>query len=678
MSQTRLDGRTAERLFADAVAAHRKGDFALAARRLEKLRAAFPDHPDVLHLLGHVRLGQGRPLDAIGPLRQAVRAAEGANRKDILVSILNVLGSAERRAGEPARAAQTLARAARLAPGDPDIHFNLGNALADSGRLADAAASFRRAAELSPGDAAIRFALGETLARMGENAGAAEAYAVTVALDPRHAKAHAALGALRLDANDYPGARAVLDKAIALDPDLAEAHLNLGLLQVAAGDADSGLAATRRALRLKPSLVAAHSNLVQQMSYSARCSAADILAEARRWNDAHAKPLAAQIQPLTNQRDPERRLKVGYVGGDFRAHPVGFFTLALFAHHDADAFETFVYMTHPRMDAVSEKIRSSVAQWRDVAAKGDAELADMIRADGIDILVDMAGHTAKNRLLALAMRPAPVQAVGGGVMGATGVDAVDYFLADRVEIPPGFEKFYSEAVVRLPHDNVCYAPPEHATPVAPLPAKTNGRITFGCFNAAAKVTSETVALWARVLAAVPDSRLLLKSFAYADAGTRARFLRLFAEAGVPESRVTLEGPSPHAELLAAYGRVDIALDPMPYSGGLTTLESLWMGVPVVSLPGETFASRHSASHLTNAGLPELIAATADDYVAIARRLASGLDSLGALRAGLRARLAASPVCDGAAYARGLEAAYREMWRRWCAGERPSAMDIPPS
>jgi predicted O-linked N-acetylglucosamine transferase (SPINDLY family) len=705
-----------EKLFAGAAAAHRKGDFALAARRLEKLRAAFPDHPDVLHLLGHVRLGQGRPLDAIGPLRQAVRAAEDANRKDILVSILNALGSAERRAGDPAKAAQTLARAARLAPGDTDVHFNLGNALADSGRLVDAAASFRRAAELSPGDAAIRFALGETLARMGENAGAADAYVATIGLDPGHAKAHAALGAFRLDANDLAGARAALGRALELDPDLAEAHLNLGLLQVAAGDADSGLAATRRAHRLKPSLVSAHSNLVQQMSYSARCSAADILAEARRWNDAHAKPLAARIQPPANQRDPERRLKVGYVGGDFRAHPVGFFTLALFAHHDADAFETFVYMTHPRTDVVSDRIRASVAHWRDAVTPGDAELAAMVRNDGIDILVDMAGHTARNRLLALAMRPAPVQAVGGGVMGTTGVDAVDYFLADRVEIPPGFEKFYSEAVVRLPHDNVCYAPPEHAPPVAPLPARAEEGphkslssfprkresslsmdlrlrggdgselirefpktfVTFGCFNAAAKVTPETVALWARVLAAVPDSRLLLKSFAYADAGARARFLRLFAEAGVPESRVTLEGPSPHAELLAAYGRVDIALDPMPYSGGLTTLESLWMGVPVVSLPGETFASRHSASHLTNAGLPELVAATADDYVAIARRLASDLDSLETLRAGLRARLAASPVCDGAAYARGLEAAYREMWRRWCAGERPSAMDIPPS
>jgi predicted O-linked N-acetylglucosamine transferase (SPINDLY family) len=665
-----------ERLFAKAVEAHRKGDFALAERRLKRLRRTFPEHPDVLHLLGHVRLGQGRIKDALEPLGAAARAAEKAGRGDLLAPILNALGSAERRSGELARAAETLARAARLFPGDADIHFNLGNALSDLGRLADAAPSFARAAELAPRDAGIRFALGETLARTEHGEAAAEAYAAVIALDPGHAKAWTALGVLRLESNDIPASRAPLSRAVALDPGLAEAHVNLGLLRVQEGDADGAVIASARAVELNPSLARARSNLVQQMPYSARFSAADILAEARKWNAAHAAPLAAKARPFANSRDPERRLKIGYVGGDFRAHPVGYFTLALFAHHDPALVETFVYMTYPKGDAVSDRIRASVARWRDVSAERDAELAATVRADGIDVLVDMAGHTARNRLLALAERAAPVQAVGGGAMGTTGVAAVDYFLADRFEIPPGYERFYSESVVRLPADYVCYAPPEHAPEVAPLPSRANGFLTFGCFNAAAKVTPEAIRLWARVLNAVPQSRLFLKSFAYADPEARARFLRLFAEAGVPEDRLILEGPSPHADLLAAYGRVDVALDPLPYSGGLTTLESLWMGVPVVAWPGETFASRHSASHLSNAGMPELVAASADGYVAVARGLAADLDALERLRASLRAKVAASPVCDGGTYARGIEAAYREMWRRWCAGETPTALDVP--
>ncbi|MCC7017488.1 MAG: tetratricopeptide repeat protein [Rhodospirillales bacterium] len=673
-----MDEKDAERAFAEAVAAYGKGDLALAERRLAALRRSFPGHPDVLHLLGVVRLGLHRPAEAAESLRSALRAAEAAGRADILAPVLNALGSAERRAGEPARAAEILERAVRLVPGDADCHFNLGNALWDLGRFADAAGSFRAAAALSPRDPAIRFALGEALARAGDGEAGAEAYAAAAALDPGHAKARAALGALRLERNDIAGARESLEKALELDPGLAEAHLNLGILRIAAGEADAGVAASRRAIELKPALASAHSNLVQQMSYSARHSAEEILAEARRWNAVHARPRATRAKPHANARDPEKRLKVGYVGGDFRAHPVGYFSLSLFAHHDAVAVETFVYMTHPRIDALSERIRAHVRHWRGVPGLDEAALAEMVRADGIDILVDMAGHTAKNRLLALAERPAPIQAVGGGVMGTTGMDAVDYFLADAVEIPPGYERFYSESVVRLPNGNVCYAPPDYAREVAALPARTEGRVTFGCFNAAAKVTPESVALWARVLGMAPGSRMFLKSFAYADPETRARFARLFADAGVPGDRLILEGPSPHAELLAAYGGIDIALDPVPYSGGLTTLEALWMGVPVVTLPGETFASRHSASHLANAGHPELIAGDADGYVAIARRLASDLDALAALRAALRPRMAASPVCDGAAYARNLESAYRAMWRAWCRGENPRSFDVPPS
>jgi predicted O-linked N-acetylglucosamine transferase (SPINDLY family) len=688
-----MDAKAAERAFAEAEAAFRKGDFALAERRLNALLGGLPSHPDVLLLLGHVRLAAGRPGDAVLPLRRALAAAEAAGEA-ALAPVLGALGSAERGAGDAARAAEILERAARLAPGDADLRFNLGNAYWDLGRYADAAAQYRRASELSPRDAAIRFALGEALARLGDGEAALAAYADVLAIDPGHARAHALRGALFLEANDIAAARAALDAALDLDPGLAEAHVNLGLLRVQEGDAEEAIAATRRAIDLKPALARARSNLIQQMSYSARHTAGDILAEACRWNDAHAQfpPPPSRRQARIgatreragvggdhpNVRDPARRLKVGYVGGDFRAHPVGWFTLSLFAHHDPARVETFVYMTHPKADFLTDKIRARVRHWHDAAGLDDVALVEAVRRDGIDILVDMAGHTAMNRLPAFARRAAPIQATGGGLGGTTGLAAIDYILADRFEIPPGYEKFYSEAVVRLPAGYVCFAPPDHAPEVAALPARAKNSVTFGCFNAAAKITPESARLWARVLAAAPGARMLVKNFGLGDPLCRARFARLFAEAGITEDRLILEGPAPHAELLAAYGRVDIALDPIPYSGGLTTLEALWMGAPTVALPGESFAARHSASHLSNAGLSEWIAKDADDYVAIAAGRAEDLDALEGLRASLRAKVSASPVCDGRAYARGLEAAFREMWRRYCAGEKPSALDLAPA
>ena len=673
-SPGRLNAKAAEHLFGKAVALHRGGSHAEAEKRLNRLRAAFPDHPDVCHLLGVVRLALNRPKDALAPL-QAARTLAERDRPDILPAVLAALGSALRRAGRLDEAVAELLSAVSLSPENADVRFNLGNALAGTRRLPEAIAAFTAARRLAPNDADIAFALGETLAQGDDTDGAWAAYQAALALDPDHAPALATLGGLCLARQDFSAARTALDRSIALDPGLAVAHVNRGLLFVLLGDADRAILATSRALDLKPALPIGQSNLIYQMHNSARRSAAEILAQARNWNAVHAAPLAARVEPHVNSRDPDKPLKVGYVGGDFRSHPVGWFTLALFAHHDPARVEPFVYMTTSRIDGLSDKLRAAIRHWRNAAGMDDAALARAIRADGIDILVDVAGHTAENRLLAFAEKPAPVQAVGVGLVGTTGMEAIDYVIADRFEIPPGFERFYSEAVVRLPGDYICYAPPD-APGVTPPPARAQGHATFGCFNNLSKATPEAVALWSRVLKAVPDSRMFLKTFAFADAPTRARYLGLFAEQGIGAERLILEGPSPHAELLAAYGRVDVTLDPLPYTGGLTTLESLWMGVPVVTLPGETFAARHSTSHLYNAGLPELVARDADEYVAIAARLAGDPGALAALRAGLRGRLAASPICDGAAYARGLEAAYRTMWRRWVAGEKPGHFDVP--
>jgi predicted O-linked N-acetylglucosamine transferase (SPINDLY family) len=299
----------------------------------------------------------------------------------------------------------------------------------------------------------------------------------------------------------------------------------------------------------------------------------------------------------------------------------------------------------------------------DAAALDDAALAARVRAEDIDILVDLAGHTAGNRLLAFARKPAPVQLTWAGYVGTTGLAAIDWLIADRFHVPPELEPDHVERVLRLPDGYVSYSPPAYAPPVAPLPDE----IVFAAFHNPAKIGARAIALWARVLAAVPGSRLLLKYKTMDSAANRARLAAGFAAHGIAAERLVVEGASPHDRLLARYRDCAIGLDSLPYSGGLTTLEALWMGVPVVTLPGRIFASRHSLSHLCNAGLADLAAGDEAGYVAIARDLALDRARLAALRGTLRARLAASPLLDHARFARGFEAALRAAWRDWCAG-----------
>jgi predicted O-linked N-acetylglucosamine transferase (SPINDLY family) len=358
-------------------------------------------------------------------------------------------------------------------------------------------------------------------------------------------------------------------------------------------------------------------------------------------------------------------LKIGYVSPDFRDHVVGLNLLPLFREHDRDRFEIIAYSNVLRPDATTERFQRYAAVWHNIRQLSDEALAEQIRADRIDILFDLAGHTARNRLLVFARKPAPVQITWAGYVGTTGLAAMDYLLADRHEVPPGAERYYRERVLRMPDGYVCYDPPAYAPPVGPLPALGRGRATFGCFNNPAKITPQVIEAWAGILRRLPGARLVLKFKGWSDPCVARRFTAMFAAEGIEPQRLEMLGHSPHVELLAEYGRIDLALDSFPYSGGLTTCEALWMGVPVITCPGETFASRHSLSHLSTVGLTETIASDWDEYVELAVALAGDLPRLAALRAGLRERMAASPLMDAPRFARNIEAAYRAMWRRWC-------------
>ena len=354
---------------------------------------------------------------------------------------------------------------------------------------------------------------------------------------------------------------------------------------------------------------------------------------------------------------------MGFVSPDLGRHPVGYFLVRVLENLDKEHLETICYSDRIVKDDLTHRLQAAATQWRDVIGMSDQQLAEQIRADRIDILFDLAGHTAHNRLLVFARKPALIQVTWAGYVGTTGLKAMDYLLADRYEVPPGAERHYRERVLRMPEGYVCYDPPIYAPPVATLPALDRGQVTLGCFNNPAKITPQVIEVWAKILRRLPGARLVLKYKGWNDRGVARRFTEMFVAHGIDPGRLELLGYSPHAELLAEYNRIDLALDPFPYNGGLTTCEALWMGVPVVTCPGETFASRHSLSHLSNVGLTETIARELDEYVELAVSLAGDLPRLAALRAGLRERMAASPLCDGKRFATNLASMLHEAWEQ---------------
>jgi tetratricopeptide (TPR) repeat protein len=379
--------------------------------------------------------------------------------------------------------------------------------------------------------------------------------------------------------------------------------------------------------------------------------------------------LAVDAAPLDRiASDPERRLRIGFLSAAFGKHPVGWLTVAGIEALPRDRFEVVLLSLRDLPGTIARRFHARADRWVDLSAvASDTALVERLRAEELDILVDLSGHGSGGRMMALRRRAAPVQIKWvGSQSGPTGVPEMDWMLADRWEIPEELAPFYTERALRLRDGYVCYAPPSYAPPVAPAPALTRGHVAFGCFNNLAKVTPEVLSAWARILAAVPGSRLAIRTHSLGDRATREDFALRAGALGLPLDRLDLLGPLPHAELLAAYGGIDISLDPFPYTGGLTVCESLWMGVPVLTLTGTSFAGRHALSHLSNVGLADWAVPSVDAYVTEAVRRASDPAALAELRAGLRDRVAASPLCDAPRFGESLALALRQAWREACA------------
>jgi predicted O-linked N-acetylglucosamine transferase (SPINDLY family) len=642
-----------------------KLDEAVASYR--KAIALRPDHAEAHGSLGVALANQGRLDEAVASFRQAVSL-----RPDHAEAHGN-LGNALKDQGKLDEAIASYRKAIACNPNLAEAHYNFGLALKRQGRLDEAVASYRTAIALKPDSAKAHNNLGIALKAQGKPDEAAAAHQRAIALKPDFAKAHNNLGNALRDQGELDKAVAFFRKAIALDPDFAWAHNNLGGALARQGKQEEAVTSRRTAIALKPELADAHSNLLLALNYANGISEEVLFAEHLEFDERHARPLAAHIQPHRNNLDPARRLKIGYVSPDFRGHSVAFFIEPVLERHDHEACEIFCYYNHGRGDEVTERLRRYADHWLGCAGMTDEVLADRIREDRIDILVDLAGHTAKNRLLVFARKPAPVQATWIGYPNTTGLAAMDYRITDANLDPMGkTEQYYAEELARLPI-HACFRPPADSPDVGALPAVKAGYVTFASFNNFAKITPEVMALWARILKGVRNSRLIMMNVAQGEAESHVR--QTFANNGIADGRLNLMQRIPFVEFLEFHNSVDIGLDTFPYNGGTTTRLGLWMGVPYITLAGATARSRTGTQLLSHVGHPELIATTPKEYVRRAVDLATDVGRLRELRAGLRGRMARSPFTDGERITRSLETAYRGMWARYCNREHEQTDSI---
>ena len=565
------------------------------------------------------------------------------------------LGSVLRQQGEIDAAITLLEHATSLLPADKAPFYNLGNALREAGRTAEAIAAYRLAVAHSPRHAMVHYNLGLTLAECGRKDEARAAYADAIAVDPAHFDARLNLGALLESDGELTEAISHYRAAIALQPARAAAYNNLGLALQNAGRFDEALRIEQQALALEPALDRVASNILMTLQYHPGVSDAALLETARSYGQRFLPPPALPRPPLNG-----RPLRVGYVSADLYSHPVGFFLQDVVTRHDPARITAYCYSNSTQRDEVTARL-ASASQWRWIAGVDNDTILRQISEDAIDVLVDLSGHTSGNCLPLFARRAAPLQVSWLGYFATTGVPAIDAVLMDWHHVPAGNEAFFSEPVVRLPHTRFCYSPAPFAPEVSPPPCRARGHITFGSFNSTAKINQRVVAVWSEILKRLPGSRLILKWRTLVDTDFRNDLLKRFAAHGVDARRIELRGQSVHRQLLEEYGDVDIALDPFPFSGGHTSCEALWMGLPIVTLPGTRPVSRQTLCFLANIGLDAWAAKSEEDYVATALALASDPDRLSTLRGELRDRLRRSPLMDAPAFTKNLEDTLRRLW-----------------
>ena len=683
-----------QELIDSALAHHRAGNLTEAEALYREVIRRDPNHSDAQHLLGLIARSQGRLDEALAFIQQAVTSSGGSpmylNSLGVLLQEMGRFHEATvffqeaiQKAPQYFEARVNLAEAFRVAgrtleaiscyvellgqqPDNTGVLNSLGVILQTLGKLEEAQACFERVLAINPQDPNGHNNLGLIFQAQGRFLEAHEQFQTAYELDPGNVVVYSNLANTLRELGRLDEAISLYQKAIASRPGYADAYNNLGNVLRESGRLEESMGCYRRALEINPHYSDTHRNLLVTLMYLPVLDVNSIYNEHRVFESQQAERLYSAIQAHQNNTDPERKLKIGYLSGDFRVHPVGFNLLPLLTAHDRAKVEIFLYSNVSWPDVMTRRFEQLSDHWRSIYQKSEEEAVRMIRDDGIDILVSLAGRFDNNRPLICAYKPAPVQ-VSMHDAATSGMKVMDYLISDITMSPRNSAECFTERLVRLPTFYI-HAPINDAPPVSSLPAMQKGYVTFGSFNNPAKLTPQVIDLWGRVLNSIPNSRLMLKyRNVFSNESIRNRYQALFADCGIDKDRLHLiASDDTRGAHLARYAELDIVLDPFPFNGSTTTFEALWMGVPVVTLTGSTMLSRWGTSMLRRTDLMECVASNEDDYVAIAMKLSSDLAHLAAIRGQLRESVTKSPLCNATQRARQMERAYRYMWRKNCS------------
>ncbi|MFL2770269.1 MAG: tetratricopeptide repeat protein [Rhodospirillaceae bacterium] len=649
-------------LFAKAQAKYLAGELADAADLYQRVLDIDSTHPNAAHMLGVIAYQLGQ-LDAAATLLNHATTLlspfpEAETHYGIVLMALGRLEEAE----------AALRKAYYNNPDNSAILFNLGNVYLEKGDSDNATATYEKVVTLDPDHAEAWCQLGILYSRTQNLACALEAFEKAIASNPKFSQALYNLANVYRDLDRFGDAEETLRKAIAVRPEYAMAWNSLGTLLGDMGRSIETLEALDQAILFAPESQPYASNRLCSLQYISNITNEKLADAHAEWYWLHVATEIKKRQSPYRDKVPNRPLKLGFISPDFGFHPVGFLSAPLFEHLDEADIATTIFSTRPSDldDALSNRIRLACNNWVAVSDLDDAALAALIDDHTIDILIDMSGQTSGNRLGVFARNPSPIQMSWIGYVGTTGLPTMDYIISDQYQSPDGYDSHYTETVLRLPEGYSCYAPLAEAPDVTPLPAIRNNHITFGCLNYPGKLNTDVIQNFSSVLAAVPNSRLLFRFRGLDDPAVQLPITKVFESFGINRDRLIFEGRASHVEFLSTYNRIDIALDTTPYSGGLTTCEALWMGVPTLTCPGTTFAGRHAMSHLCTAGYGDLVADSSSNLIEIAVSLSADLEGLALLRARMREQVASSPLCDGPRFAKDFAAAMRVAWNSWCS------------
>jgi predicted O-linked N-acetylglucosamine transferase (SPINDLY family) len=645
----------ADALHLSGVLAYQKGESDTAAELISKAISADPAVADYYNHLGLALRAQGKPDAAIANYRQALLI-----RPDY-AEAHNNMGAAFENQGSLDAAIGCYRKALAVMPNHFQAHINAGAVLIDLGSLDAAIEHFRKAICIKSDSAEAHNSLGVSLMKLGNLDVAIECYQKALLINPSYGEAYCNLGIAYKNQGELDAATDCYRKALLLKPDYADTYVNLGGLLMEQGQQEQALALYEKGLTLNPSYAQLHHSLIFSAS-RIYADNAEVFKLSKQFGEQFEAGLVRQ--PHRNDATPDRRIKVGYVSGDFREHSVAYFIEPILANHDSRNIETFCYYNNPHIDHVTRHLMSCAGHWRSIFGVSDENAAKLIRQDAIDILVDLSGHTALNRLLVFTHKPAPVQVTWMGYPASTGLSAMDYRLTSSYIDPLGWnEHYHTESLVRL-SASTCFQPEKALPEINALPALKNGYLTFASFHAPNKITPVTISLWAKLLSALPTAKLML-----APDTAKDQIIRQFQAQGIPAERLDFFCNRPLPEYLALHNEIDIMLDTFPYNGGTVSRHSLWMGVPVLTLAGRQAVSRVGLALMTQLGLETFIAECEEDFVENARRWANDLDGLAQVRDALREKVRNAPFSKPAFVVNELEAAYKQMWRKWCEQQK---------